>query len=355
MATREAAGALSSTMVIGAAVPSLVRLGRSPRADMVYRALVTHRPDTAAGLARDLGCSAWEVGQALLELEMVGAVARSAAKPSAAAVWHPKPPHEVLARLRRMPKESTPATPARPLLDLELLGTDLDEGVRHLRTRALTRARLSELVRAERHEHLAINTERNFDAASTRSAAPLDRDLLTRGVRMRTIGLPPAPTDQPSPIIRELGDLKSRAEYRQRPSVPAKLIVLDRRIALFPVDPHDFERGYLEVCQPSVVQSLVALFERCWSTSTRPQETDMLQINLTARERLLVELLASGHSDASAARELRVSSRTVSNMVRSLMDRLEVGNRFQLGLALGALGATAIRPSPPPIAASAKE
>jgi len=58
-----------------------------------------------------------------------------------------------------------------------------------------------------------------------------------------------------------------------------------------------------------------------------------------AREKALVELLAAGHTDASAARRLGVSPRTVSYTLQSLMDRLEVENRFQLGLALGTLGA----------------
>jgi DNA-binding NarL/FixJ family response regulator len=58
----------------------------------------------------------------------------------------------------------------------------------------------------------------------------------------------------------------------------------------------------------------------------------------TPREKALVELLAAGHTDASAARRLGLSPRTVSYTVQSLMDRLEVENRFQLGLALGMLG-----------------
>jgi DNA-binding NarL/FixJ family response regulator len=55
--------------------------------------------------------------------------------------------------------------------------------------------------------------------------------------------------------------------------------------------------------------------------------------------RSLVLLLVAGHTDASAARRLGVSPRTVTNMLRSLMDRLGVNNRFQLGVALGLRGA----------------
>ncbi|GHD21912.1 helix-turn-helix domain-containing protein [Streptomyces galbus] len=56
---------------------------------------------------------------------------------------------------------------------------------------------------------------------------------------------------------------------------------------------------------------------------------------LDERQRKLVALLLAGHTDASAAGRLGVSPRTVTNILRSLMDRLGVDNRFQLGVALG--------------------
>jgi DNA-binding NarL/FixJ family response regulator len=63
-------------------------------------------------------------------------------------------------------------------------------------------------------------------------------------------------------------------------------------------------------------------------------------ITLSTREHDLVGLLAIGHTDVTAARELRISARSVTNTLRALMDRLGVDNRFQLGLALGALDVT---------------
>ena len=55
------------------------------------------------------------------------------------------------------------------------------------------------------------------------------------------------------------------------------------------------------------------------------------------RERELIALLAEGHTDVTAAEHLGISPRSVTNILRSLMDRLGVENRFQLGLALGVL------------------
>jgi LuxR family transcriptional regulator, transcriptional regulator of spore coat protein len=66
-------------------------------------------------------------------------------------------------------------------------------------------------------------------------------------------------------------------------------------------------------------------------------ESRVPKITLSGRERDLVSLLAQGHTDTSAAAILHISPRSVTNILRNLMDRLGVENRFQLGLALGFL------------------
>jgi DNA-binding CsgD family transcriptional regulator len=71
------------------------------------------------------------------------------------------------------------------------------------------------------------------------------------------------------------------------------------------------------------------------------------KITLTGRERELISLLAAGHTDVSAAERLRISPRSVTNILRSLMDRLGVENRFQLGLALGFLRKAHVPPGTP--------
>ena len=74
----------------------------------------------------------------------------------------------------------------------------------------------------------------------------------------------------------------------------------------------------------------------------------MPDLSLTPRERALIGLLVTGHTDAMAARELHISERSVTSIMRSLVDRVGVSNRFQLGVALGTLR---IAPAPPGLAA----
>ncbi|HEX8345053.1 MAG TPA: helix-turn-helix transcriptional regulator [Actinoplanes sp.] len=73
----------------------------------------------------------------------------------------------------------------------------------------------------------------------------------------------------------------------------------------------------------------------------------MPKISLSDRERELISLLAAGHTDVSAAEQLNISARSVTNILRNLMDRLGVENRFQLGLALGFLRKAHVPPPAP--------
>jgi DNA-binding CsgD family transcriptional regulator len=176
-------------------VPSLVRFGQSPDADLLYRTLVSAGPRSAVDLAGDLGMALSRVGRALDELASAGAVETPPAAPSRPPAWRARPPAEVVATLRRT-------------------GT----------------------------------------------------------------------------------------------------LVL---VALAPV-----------------VAAHVDLSERRWEAAREPPDA-AFPAPLRPRERALIALLASGHTEIDAARELRISRRTVTNVLRGLMDRLGVDNRFQLGLVLG--------------------
>ncbi len=331
----------TESVVVGPPVPSLVAFGVSPDADLVYRTLVTFGPSAATDLVRGLGVPRRRVADALDELANRAAVTSRSARRGEQATWAARPPAEVVPAMRRWRLRTTTPPPA-PLLPLppEVPDFRFGDGLRHLQSREAARARMARLVAVAAREHLAMNTERAFDPEATRAAAPMDHGLLARGVRMRVLGLHPVEMDPLLPHGRRQTD--KRPEYRQARAVPMKLIVVDRRVALFPVAPADFTRGYLEVAQPPIVEALVAMFERHWHATT-PPAAPATALHLSQREHALVSLLADGHTDTTAARRLRISPRSVTNVVRGLMDRLGVENRFQLGLALGA--ATAV-PTP---------
>jgi DNA-binding CsgD family transcriptional regulator len=335
-------------MRLGTAVPSLVRWGLSSDADLVYRTIATFGPRSARTLAFELGLPARRIDQALEELHTVGAaMPATRAHARQQPVWTTRRPWDVVSSLRsrrltlvnrdaqaRIHREVVGAlmerAPGSPAI-----GGQLGDGVRYLASREWTRQRLAELVAVEQREHLAINTEQSFDAASARAAGPLDRQLVERGVKLRVLGLPPADGDRlhVGPTLLD----RPSCGYREAAELPMKLIIIDRKFALFPADPGDLARGYLELTQPAVVRALVKLFEQHWADAIDPRSCRMPEIILSETERRLVALLAQGHTDVTAAEEMHISSRSVTNIMRRLMDRLGVDNRFQLGLALGAL------------------
>lgn len=218
-----------------------------------------------------------------------------------------------------------------------ILGDDL----RHLTSRTATQRRLDEVYQYGPKELLTISPEQAWDESALYAAARASQWIARSRMAFRELGTKEIDCD----LLVPYGGLRLPEDtYRRMPGAPMKLIIIDRRVAFFPVDPGNVERGYLEVSQAPVVESLVAMFEKHWADA-EPLEDTMSGFELSPREEAIVNQLVLGHTDAVAARALHISERTVSTIVRSLMDRLDVRNRFQLGVALGKLDAA---PLPPP-------
>jgi DNA-binding CsgD family transcriptional regulator len=342
------------TVPLGAAVPSLTRWGLSSDADLVFRTVATFGPRPARALAIELGLTKGRVETALAELRAHGAaVIVGDAKTQRTPLWAVRPPADVVHSLRsrrlRLVDQAAQARQHNGILQIlstrladvglhgPALGGTVADGIRYLATRSLTRARLSELMAQEQHDHLAVNTEQVFTTETRAAGSKLTAAVAATAVRTRVLSPPPADGDtlDKDPTAHLVNG--TSFQYREAAATPMKLFVCDRRTALFPVDPLDFDRGYLEISRPEIVDALVTLFEEHWDDAVDPKLHSVPVILLSERERDLVALLAFGHTDVSAARELRISARSVTNVMRALMDRIGVENRFQLGLALGAM------------------
>lgn len=318
-------------------VPSLGRWGLSAHADLVYRALVMSGPSTCRELVRELGIDASRISRALDELAGIGAV-----RPSCRGhdrLWGAVDVKQVLTLVRQRRTPLIIGERYRRHL-AAVAGLHLDRipaaDVRRLPTRAAARGRIAELVAVERHEHLAINTEDVISVDAASAAAPLDRSLLARGVRLRALGLPQHAGARAA--------LPAGCEYREAQALPLKLMVFDRRSAVFPADPADFDAGALEITDEDAVAHLTQVFYSVWRTASDPYEQEVPQVVLTVREQAIVGLLTTGLSEEAAAVQLGLSRRTVVYALRGLMDRLGVENRWQLALVLGAARAVPLPP-----------
>jgi DNA-binding CsgD family transcriptional regulator len=328
------AGSEQGVLALGRAVPSLVRWGVSADADLVYRCLATFGALSAGDIAADLGLGQRRVRVALDELADAGLVRGGGGSPAqviGGGSWRAVAPDAAVAALRRRALHRVPvAAPARgaePGPSPSRLLPDL----------AATRQRIARLVAVERAEHLAMNPEQAFSTDTLAIGSAIDADLLGRRVRVRSLGRPPADGDRSSGYTAEF--VRLGGEYRLADRLPHKMMIFDRRVALVAVDPLDLSRGSWEFTEPAAVESLVTLFVRQWSGATDPRRNGVPTLVLTQREKAVIALLADGHTDATAAKQLGMSTRTLTYTLRGLMDRVGVENRFQLGLALGAMRA----------------
>ncbi|MFY1669717.1 helix-turn-helix transcriptional regulator [Plantactinospora sp. WMMB334] len=326
-------------LAVGRAVPLLVRWGVSADADLVYRCLVSFGSRDAGTVATSLGLAGRRVRAAIDELadaDLIGPAAASPAPGAGAVSWQAVPVEVAVTTLRRRAlRRARPAAGA--WADLVRPGARRPLPARRLPDRATTRGRIAELVALERTEHLAMNPETVFSADALAIAAPMDIALLERRVRLRSLGRSPADGDRSSRHATEFARLGG--EYREASELPHKLMIFDHRVVLIAVDPLGLDEGTWEIVDPGTVASLVSLFVRHWTEATDPRWNGVPEVVLTPREKAIVALLAQGHTDTGVAKELGMSTRSVTYALRSLMDRLGVENRFQLGLALGAMQA----------------
>ena len=125
------------------------------------------------------------------------------------------------------------------------------------------------------------------------------------------------------------GTLLEAAETRVVQRVPLNLMVLDRQVALVPVDVADPMAGFTIVRHPGVIAALVAVHENLWTSGVEPQSRSE---GPPASLAPVLPALAGGEPDEVVCRRLRMSSRTYSRRVAELLELLGARTRFQAGI-----------------------
>ncbi|GAA2387372.1 hypothetical protein Cme02nite_22000 [Catellatospora methionotrophica] len=327
-------------------VPSLLKWGVSPHADLVYRTLITFGPWSVEHISRSLEMKPRLVRSALDELIALGAAApvhrSSHERAEDDRVWSSREPAQVVSLLQdrhhhtalarhRLRQRLTRMTYPDIITDLARLPAG---AARPLDGLTRTVDRLMELAAAERHEHMGMNPEPAFSSSALKTAAPAERKMLARGISILSLGVPASTEDE-----SEVHDTELRfhgMQYRELPQVPGKMIIFDRTTALVPQNPSDRTRGMWEVVAPGIVAELTALFLQQWARARDPGRDWSPPAHLTPRESTILALLARGYTDTALAARLDISMRTIAYTLSALMDRYHVSNRFQLGLRLGA-------------------
>jgi DNA-binding CsgD family transcriptional regulator/sugar-specific transcriptional regulator TrmB len=169
------------------------------------------------------------------------------------------------------------------------------------------------------------------------AAFPRERDLLTRGCRMRT--LYQHTTRYDPAVLAHYERLDGDVEVRTLHEVPERLVVVDRSVAFVPASKD--RKLALEIRHPALVEYLSTTFDRLWQLATPmyPQAAPQPTANgITPRQQAIATLLVEGHTDATIADRLGMNIRTARVHIAKLATTLGSESRAQLGYLIAESG-----------------
>ncbi|WP_175411370.1 LuxR C-terminal-related transcriptional regulator [Streptomyces sp. TRM64462] len=321
-------------------------LGIDAASEAVYRAMLARPEGSVEEWAEDLGLPESDVRDALDRLSR-------------------------LALVRRSTVDRSQVRPVNPLLGLEaLLAQQQAELAAHQQRVEASRAVVAETIAQFAHqhapgagsgflylsgvdairEHLEILANEVKDEFLTfapggpqtpenmAASRPLNLRLLNRGVRMRTVYLDSIRRDQPT-VAHAEWLVAHGAGVRTTPTLPNRLILIDRRIALIATDSRNTGAGAVVVENPGTIALIHALFETVWQSAqplgSRPEREPE---KLTSHQAEVLRLMAQGLTDEAIAHHLGVSARTVRRTMSALLTTLNARSRFQAGVQAVRLG-----------------
>lgn len=314
----------------------LAAVGLSEVEERAYVLLIGTPRLTAADVAERLHLPARRAQAVLASLEGQGLVSRSLTKPPE---YLPSPPDVVVPGLVLRRQEE--------LQQVRLAAVKLAEQARRAAARREIGPEMLELIsgseaigqRFAQLQHAAEDEVCVLDRPPYMSKSPLNPTefaALDRGVAYRAIYDPEALASPGQPEALR-GYLTAGEQARIFPEVPTKMILVDGKTALIPLDMRGVGEALL-LRAPAVVDTLQMFFEVLWSQATPlvSAPTDASELNgdgatVQARNEELVTMLAAGLKDEAIARRLGISPRTLDRRVQTLMRTLTARTRFQAG------------------------
>jgi len=193
--------------------------------------------------------------------------------------------------------------------------------------------RTRELAADCREEYLSLEPTGALPHGTLDGAGGINELLLSSSVEARSIVLDSIRNHKPA-LACLLREIEAGVHIRTLPTLPARIRIFDRRYATVSVSSITGIAGVLAVRCEAIVLSFVTLFFKLWAEA-EPYKHRRSRRNgeLSPQEKHLLKLWAQGHTDASAARQMDVSLRTVRRLSDRLTDRLKARSRFQLGAA----------------------
>ncbi|MFF4794639.1 helix-turn-helix domain-containing protein [Streptomyces sp. NPDC001276] len=313
----------------------LAAIGLDETHEAAYRALVSVGAAEVPDLARRLMLGERDTEHVLRRLERHGLAAQSSARPGR---WVAAPPGVALgALLTQHRHELERAELAAALLAEEYRAAASEPAVHDLvevvtGTPAVAQ-RFLQLQLGASEEVCALVTGNPIAVSSMENHA--EEQAAARGVRYRVV-LERAVLDKPNGVTELTAALGRDEQVRVVETVPTKLVVADRTLAMVPLTSHTPEPTALVVHASGLLELLYELFESVWREALPLRlgasgVTEEGRDGPDAIDLEVLSLLLAGLTDASVAKQLDLGLRTVQRRVKRLMELTEVSTRLQLG------------------------
>ncbi|OLF05619.1 transcriptional regulator TrmB [Actinophytocola xinjiangensis] len=301
-------------------------LGITEFAETVYRSLLAEPGSTTPELTRRLDRSERAVRRAVAELEHLGLASRLPGRPVRLAAARPDTAIDLLVARRRSELDAMQRNARALAREMADERQQPDELFEILVGQQAVADRFTQLVTHCQRELMVFDRPpyaADVPQAEQEVSGRLREHLTVRGLYA------PESLEYPGALAAAKRAVANGEQSRMHPRVPMKLAIADRSTALLPLVMEDMVASALVIRPCALLDALVALFELLWD-----QGTPLIPEPGTAvpPDAGLLALLAAGAKDETIARELGISSRTVTRRVGELLDELGARTRFQAGV-----------------------
>lgn len=319
----------------------LEHLGLDPTAEAVYRLMLQNPSLRVSELAEALGLGDDQIRSALDALADLSLVRSLGAKGEVSLPVSPLVGLQVLiaakqARIAEQQRtiDESRAAMARFIAECDSAASTQSFGkIERVFGVQTVRLKLQELSLEAAIESCSFAPDGPQTPENRESSKPLIEGMLRRGAKVRTIYLDSLVND-PASFDHARWLMEMGGEVRTRATLPLRMHIIDRRVAVLALQPDDSSRGAVFITEPGPVAVAYSLFETIWELAKaleHPRDADKNDDGLSATELAVLRMLAKAMTDEAIARRLGVSLRTERRIITKLMERFNAQNRFQLG------------------------
>jgi sugar-specific transcriptional regulator TrmB len=321
----------------------LALLGIGDVEERVYRALLKRHRASAAVIADDLAMTLDDATRLLEHLESLGLGTHTLESPRTYVAVEPELAIDALIKQRQRALEQA-RTVVPTLADAFAKASANHAGqqltLELINTRAHLESVLSRMMESSSKEILSFQKAPVLVPATRFIGVAAGE----RGIRTRTVS-DESHLKLPGKLATLVEDIARGEEARTFSTLPFKMMIVDRSIAIITLESQRPEAPTLLIHRSALLEALCLLFEFVWEKATPIVTTRDGEVKVgpdgnghaIESAKTLIPLLSAGLNDKAIAQELNISASTLNRRIGDLMSVYDARTRFQLGLQVARL------------------